>query len=574
MVQKIGKSFFLSGLLFCSLFADSGVLLRVMDMNGQQLTTLGLGVPFIVDVEISGEGAGISEPDVKTSPAIALMPGGTSSSVRTINGHTTVKKNYRYQATVDREGTYLIGPASVEKDGTQIASNSVELQVSAQPQKAESGQHEKVFLEISTSKNNVYWAEAVTFTLRFYHLDDVRLDSIAQPTFPGCKASELKGPVSGTESRDGIMYRYLEWKALLYPEEVGRITLPAVGAHVTMQDTARSSSQFDVFSMMDHMLGGSGQRKTIYSNALILQVKELPEYQEKVTAVGLFTGLSAKVNLDQASQGEGIVYTLELVGAGNFSMLGHPQLTLPEGLKHYESNTKFHSLGAGMHKKDFEYVVQGIEPGSYTIEPQTVTYFDVKNHAYKTLKTKPILVTIAGQKEIKTETIKPDMHDENQSDIFLVEHGTKWRVVPGRFIPWFWFLLLALIPRLFLFLRSGLRFWRNYQERNTVLFNYKNAFKQARLRIKECGKNPKPVDLYHICIDFFAARLQITKSEVSEAVIERALQQRGMSVESIEAWRQFFTHITEAAFASDSSLDTAHIATLLLEWISKFERIL
>lgn len=92
MGQKIGKLVVATAFLFCSLYGDPGVLLRVMDMNGQQLTTLGLGVPFLVDVEISGEGAGISEPDVQTSPVIALMPGGTSSSVRTINGHTTVKK--------------------------------------------------------------------------------------------------------------------------------------------------------------------------------------------------------------------------------------------------------------------------------------------------------------------------------------------------------------------------------------------------------------------------------------------------------------------------------------------------
>ena len=100
MGQKTGKFFLLTLVLFYALAADPQVFLRVVDPHGQQLTTLGLGVPFVVDVEISGEGAGISEPDVKTSPAISLMPGGTSSSVRTINGHTTVKKNYRYQATV------------------------------------------------------------------------------------------------------------------------------------------------------------------------------------------------------------------------------------------------------------------------------------------------------------------------------------------------------------------------------------------------------------------------------------------------------------------------------------------
>jgi hypothetical protein len=576
MVQKIGKLFFVATLWVGILCGQPQVSLHISDSNGQDVEELGVGIPFLVDVEIAGEGAGLSEPQVETDPVVKLVAGGTSSSIRSINGKTTVKKNYRFQGRVDREGTYTIGPAHVQRGAERFSSNSVQIEASRQ-QKLVHENHEKAFVQISTLKETIYRGEKILFSLRFYHLNnEVRVENIEEPKFPGCNATALKGPTTGRETIDGVNYRYLEWRCFLYPQSPGELVIPAVQAHVSETVAMDAHSRLDMFSMMDQMFGGRAQHKNMYSNSLTLDVQDLPAHDPPIAAVGKFTGFTSKVNLDTAAEGEGIVYTLELVGAGNFSMIGHPSIELPDGLKFYDSNSKLNALGANLHKKDFEYVVQGLQAGKYTIEPQTFTYFDVRQKAYRTLKSKPIKIIITpGTIPVKKEQKqKPTIDQTEISTLLPLEQGTKWRFRAPYFIPWLWFALCAFIPLLLWCVQKARVWWVDYQERNAPHYGYRNAFRKARTEIEKCKKDGTVAQLYHICIDLFAARLKLPKTEISENRIERALEQGGMDSKKIAAWKAFFVDITAAAFGSAGTMDKDNLCTVLLEWITKFEKVI
>lgn len=576
MVQKIGKIFFVTMLWVGIISAEPQVSLQISDSNGQDIQELGVGIPFLIDVEISGESGGLTEPRIETKPAIRLISAGTSSSIRTVNGTTTVKKNHRFQGRVDQEGVYTIGPAWVHSGADQFSSNSIEIQASRQ-QRLVNEDHEKAFFKISTPKEKIYRGERVPFFLRFYHLNnDVRLENIEQPTFSDCNATDLKGPTSGKEMIDGVNYRYLEWRCFLYPGRPGELIIPAVQAHISEVVPMDTRGRFDMFGMMDQMFGGRAQHKHLYSNALTLDVQDLPPHDPPITAVGTFSGFTSKVNLDNAAEGEGVVFTLELVGNGNFSMIGHPSIILPDGLKFYDSNAKLNGLGANLFKKDFEYVVQGLRAGKYTIESQSFTYFDIKQKAYRTLKSKPVTIVITpGNTFIKKEDEQqPSIKQEQVTTLLPLEQPTKWRFKIPRFIPWFWFLLLSCVPFVFLGVQKIRKWWMRYEERNAPHYGYRNAFAKARSAVKKCKSDETTTQLYQICIELFAARLKLPTTEISESRIERALHQGGMDAEQITAWKAFFVDITASAFGFSGSMDKNNLCTILLEWITKFEKVI
>ena len=90
----------------------------------------------------------------------------------------------------------------------------------------------------------------------------------------------------------------------------------------------------------------------------------------------------------------------------------------------------------------------------------------------------------------------------------------------------------------------------------------------------QCKKSGSTAELYSICRDLFAARLKLPVSEITETRIERALEQGGMTHEQIATWRSFYADITAASFASSDTGNREHLCVVLLEWITKFERVL
>lgn len=574
LAQRIGR-LFLFLFITSALYANPHVSIQITDANGYETESVGVGVPFLITVEVAGESGGSTSPELEVYPPIHLQASGTSSSIRTINGNTSVKKQYRYQSRIDNEGSYAIGPARVQKDGKEFVSEKVELEITHKQAVPELRQ--AAFLKIETSKQQVFIGEKISFSLRFYYANnDVRIEGIENPTFEGFKATKLKGPKTGKETIEGVIYRYQEWQCVLYPKEVGEVVIPAVNAQVSVA-TSQARGANDLFSFMDQMMGGRSQRQAMYSNAVSLDVKPLPQDESATNAVGRFSGFTAKVNLDKAAEGEGIVYTLELIGDGNFAMIGHPQLHVPEGLKFYDSNTHFSSLAANVFKKDFEYVVQGVQPGTYTLEPQEFTYFDTQQKSYKTLKTKPVKVTITPgsfvsvplEKEVQKQL--PVVSDQELEDALYV---TKWRFSMPRSIEWLWFFLLSFIPVIFsvaLFIKGK---WCEQQEKYAPHYGYKNAFRNAKKQVRQCEKNGSTAELYTICRDLFAARLKLPVTEISETRIERALEEGGMTSEQIATWSSFYADITAASFASADSGNREHLCIVLLEWITKFERVL
>ncbi len=580
MDKKIGKLSIFSILAVFSLFAkDSQSLsLRITDAQGHSLQNAGVGVPFIVSIEqMSDRSQEPSNPRLTLPPDLVSRFNGTSTSTRILNGHTVSKIGYQYQVVASKEGTYSIGPATVHtQDGQNINSNVVTLSVSADQKSIGATQSKQAHLELSVSNAEPFVGESITFYLRFYFVDEgIHLDQVQEPVFKECRATKLTGPVSGTGKFYGSVCNYLEWKATLYPEHDGRLIIPAVAAQCTLPMQVAHSRMGDMFSLINGMFGG-GKSEHIHSNAVVLNVQPLPENAEGVTAIGRFTSFNAKVEQEKAETGEGIIFTLELVGEGNVMMIGHPHLDLPEGLKYYESNAKENLLTDQITKKDFQYVIQAVTAGDYSIPAQTFTFFDTKTKSYKTLTSRPVKITVIG--ESKKSTVVSEVVDKQTVDVASTKDGGELETTFSttksyrKRINWplfGWIIALIVLPAC---LVIGFKQFRNYQEKRMPKTVYKKAFSTARSRIKEIKKAKKSSELYTIFMDLFAARLKIPRAELSETRIEQALKNAGFSDAQILEWRQFFSKtmaVTFSALPHEGDLyEEAH------QWLTAIEVIL
>lgn len=585
MGQKIGN--FLKTLFFAGTFytfaASDQVVVKVIDASGKQVRTVGVGVPFEVQVIVSDTNVHNVQPKIETNPELRISAVGTSTNMTTINGKTTVKKIYTYRTYCNQEGEYIIGPAHVTIGGKDTASSSVTIQASLKVDNKARNQYEPAFLHFDIDKKNLYKGESATVTITCYYVDDqVQLDGIANPSFDGCYAQPLEGPVSGSEVKNGIVYRYLQWRTEIFPEKIGTITLPAIEAEILVHQKQSRDQVVDLFSMMNHMTGGRTSRKMLYSNALSIQVNPLPEYPETVQAVGNFVKLSSLLSAREALQGEGVVYTLELVGSGNFATLPHPSLNLPEGLSVYESNTNIHDLGSGLFKKDFEYIIQGVHPGDYTLDEQSVTFFDTKTKTYKKLSThQSYTLTInaapdtAVQKVADNDDKKDSVIDEKTSlsnKDFSIVHVTKWRERSIRIIPWKWFFVAVFLLMLFsLYKIYGFFFSKTLQTCSSYT-DYYFAAKYAKESLEKAQKENDIQKIYDIFITYFSQRLYLSKELLHSNAIVKMLKERGMPEKTLDSWESFFMELYALKFSYNVSKQNETFYTLAYEWIIKLEK--
>ena len=560
------------------LHSESSVSLRVLDQNGHSLKEAGIGIPFLIEVEVaSSTREEQQQPQLTIPPDLHVVHRGTSSSVRSINGETVVKNFYSYQAVTDQEGAFTIGPATIhlgKKHGQK--SNTVTVKVGAEQKRTAENKRIDVSVELRVATTEPYVGQAVPFFIRFYAASEgVHLEQLQEPTFKGFKHTALQGPATGNATVDGVAYQYLEWKSLLFPTQEGRLVIPSLLAYVTIP-VQNPRGRMDMFSLVNHMFS-SGKTEQVYSNALTLQVKALPPHETPVTAVGKFSSFHAKLSSPDAQTGEGVSLTLELVGEGNFQMIGHPKITLPEGLKYYDSHAKDHVLTDILSKKDFEYVVQAVKPGVYEIPSQTFEYFDTKAQSYKTLQSRAVKLTVTGAVRKSTAVDEEKENDtssiEKPDELPILEKTLKGGGLLARErISWTLFLSMALLLFFPLFWKFGYFLWFSYQLRNASKIGYKRAFTVARGRIEVAQKIKNESEAYHILMDLFATRLHMPRAELSEQDIETALKEAGLSDDKILEWRRFFSKVMAVTFSALPA--EGDLYEQMGQWIMILEQVL
>ncbi|MDR3646586.1 MAG: BatD family protein [Candidatus Babeliales bacterium] len=531
MVRKIGRLFiFLS--LFLSICADDfNLILKAIDAENTPVTEVGLGVPFLMNLTIE---SAKNFNNVQQVPTIDKLANGTikdvgnSTTIKTINGRTTIAKTYQYEVRIDKEGFYHLGPAKIQISGQEYKSNILKLNVLNELNNKKNIAQSSI-LKLSIDKQKLYLGERAQLTIRFYYdSENIRLLSIEDPDLKDFAHDPFELTSSGTHEVGNKDYFYQEFIANIYPKKTGELLIPAVGAYY--EEVKNNLNLFMSFF-------NQAQRKHINSQALKINVKSLPKTSEKIDVVGKFNSFNASVNQNVAVQGEGIVFKLELTGQGNFNNINLTQLKLPDEFNYYDSTHNITKLDNDLEVKTFEFILQSNKSGEFEIPAQQLNYFDTESEKYKQLFTKPISVQIMPLQEQlvveqKEEDILSPVQDKAKPVVNIYEPIQKQKIIGFKL-----FLFLLILPAFICFLVNV---------KNYFLKNYKpDPLKRLQ---KKLNQSNNPHKLYQGFIEYFAAKFNVKEALITQEFIQEKFRTYNMPYDLINKWNVFFIKLNELSY--------------------------
>ena len=267
----------------------------------------------------------------------------------------------------------------------------------------------------------------------------------------------------------------------------------------------------------------------------MIEGKPLPPTDKQCQGVGHFTRFTASLNASQLAEGDAALLTLALEGDYPDSVQT-PVLNLPSELRSYESTSKMSTLH-GTTVQTWEYVVQGLKPGTFTIPAQSIRFFDTNSRQYKTLKTEPLTITYTPSTRAKVvagplEPEKKEIEKERPQERSPVE------------LPWMVFLLLFLIPPC---VQAGSWIVKYYTLRTPrFIQRVRRALilRQTRRTIKKSERLHDPSGLYDTLKRAMIEYCDLPP-ESSEEAIAQALQQQGYDDKTWQALVHEVVHYTE-----------------------------
>lgn len=573
MDKIVGRLLLILAVWWGSFSMGASIELRVVDTDGAPLKQAGVGRPFVLEVTVSGVAQLGQEPQLEGVKAGKLKHIGVR--MMAVNGN--LSSHHRYELRIDVPGTYQLGPATYEHKEQILRSNTVPIVVGKEQigeKKSSDKTAAPILLRLHADKERVVVGERVTCRLRFYLTDsDISLRKLIEQEYPFFRRTPSRGPHKGTEKVEGVEYAYVEWEWDLYPRKEGSYVIPAYGA-----DYDRAIERDDIWGGFGRLLGNYVETKRIYSNALSLEVGPLPPSTRSVQGIGTFFTLHLSAKPMTAKQGEGVVVSIELIGDGDLDSIIIPELCdVPKELKYYESNKivldpATHHAHAG---KRFEYIVQGLKVGSWEIPAQSFYYYDVKQRTYKELRSESIIITITPG----SNYLPPSPHDPHvaigHDDIEDICIGP-WRPATNSAgISWKVFIFLLLSPVLIALYYGGQQVLTKRAQSSYGVMRARNAFRHARVQLKQSDKKKDVGALYSIFSELFADRWQVANGTISVSLIEKRLHEAGMSAEQQAAWNRFFEELSERAFGVyKESNKKDDLFAQAEQWIDRLEKLL
>jgi hypothetical protein len=316
-----------------------------------------------------------------------------SSSYNFINGRSSSTVSRTWVLTATRPGRYVIGPAKSRVGKGVVETDPITIEVtkgSTAPQEpaVAQGQHRdaNLFIALSLSKSKAYVGEQVVATYQLYNryagLEAPQMDP---PKLNGFWSEELDVQGARWEERvvNGLGYRVITIKQqLLIPQRSGTLRIDPMGLTCIV-----GRSFFNRGSTID-----------VKSNAVELTALPLP-----ASAPADFNGavgeleLSVKADRSEVKVDDAIEVEVRLSGRANLKLIEAPKLQFPADFEVYEPRvTDRISLStSGMSgSRGFQYTVIPRHDGSFDLGSVTMSYFDPKAAAYKTLRSAPITITV------------------------------------------------------------------------------------------------------------------------------------------------------------------------------------
>ena len=344
---------------------------------------------------------------------------GRSTSIQVINGKTTKSSQFTYTYVLAPKsvGKFTLPVATVKVKGKELTSNAVTVEVVSDGESSDSRtpsqqnrrntdtggiSGDDLFMRLTLDRTDVVVGEPVTAVLKLYQRVNIAgFEDAKFPSFNGFWSQEVEAPTNiefRRESYDDKIYNVAVLrKYVLIPQQSGTITIdPAelvclVNIRVSTSGTA---SIFDGFFDDYRTI-----RKRIYSSAYKVNVKPLPSGAPASFGggVGDFS-ISARLSKDSLVTHEAASLVVTIKGKGNVSLLEAPEVSFPPDFEVYDTKTTENTdkaSGGTTGSKTYEYPFIPRSHGDFAIAPISYSYYDISQGKYVTLKTKPIMFSVA-----------------------------------------------------------------------------------------------------------------------------------------------------------------------------------
>ena len=586
-----------------------------------------VGERFQVVFSANADGRNFTAPSFEGFTVVGGPFTSTSSSVQMVNGSVTrtTTNSYTFALQAYKEGTFRVGPASLNVKGTKITSEPFDIKVvpddgshaapsgggaaSGQSQAQQNTNDPQVsgkdlFLRVVPSKKSAYVGEQVVLTYKLYTKVPVSsLSVVKAPSYAGFWTKDISDNTGGTlrqssEYINGIEYTSAEiQKVVVAPQRAGKLTLDPMVIECIAQirrenNRQRSMDPFEEF-FNDPFFNRNitNVKKELTSNSFVLEVKSLPEANKPASFAGAVGNYNFKSDIDmtELKTNEAFTLTYTVSGTGNIELLQMPEPVFPPDFEVYDpkisTSTDVTANGLSGTKKA-EYLVIPRRAGSFTVPAVEFSFFNPSNGAYQTLSSKPY--------EIQVEKGRDDegggIYASNQEDIKYLGNDIR-HIMTGNphlrpqrsafFGSSAYYVALLALLLAFILLLILLKN-REKMEKDTAATRNRKADKVARGRLKRAAQflKDKDQDKFYVEMSqalwgYIADKLGIERSKLSMDTVSETMKEKSVPDELTQQFVDTLNSCEFARFAPGSAEEKMDdLYQRGIEVISKAEKVL
>ena len=428
--------------------------MTVITVNAQRITVsapsrVAAGENFRVAYTITTQDVEDFRSSMRSTDEVEVIAGpytSKMSSISMVNGHTSATSSvtYTYTLYANKAGVYNIPPAHAKINGRNVASTAVKIVISGHARgnspsastrsNGPSGIREagtpisgnELFIKVSANKKRVHEQEPILLTYKVYTTLELTQLEGKMPDLTGFHTQEVKLPQQKSfhiERVNGRPYRCVTWSQyVMYPQMTGSLKIPSITFHGIVVQENRSVDPFEAF-----FNGGSGYvevKRDIVAPGLSVVVDPLPTRPAGFSGgVGKFN-ISAQLSAKEVKAGNPVTLRVVIGGIGNLKLIKQPVVKFPKDFDQYDAKvtdkTKLTANGLeGNMVYDFLAVPRN--QGDYTIPAVELTYYDVAQNAYRTLRTQAFNLHVT--KGDGRSTSVADYANDKDTDIHPIKLG-------------------------------------------------------------------------------------------------------------------------------------------------------
>jgi len=618
------KRVFISIITILFLYTGNGFAQDVR-FSGQAKPVVAVGETFTLVYTLNAQGTNFRGPAIQGFDIISGPSTSTSSSVRFINGSTTMSITYSYtyliQAT--KEGSFDIPAASVQVNGKQLSSNTVNIKVvkNANAQGGVQGQGSvgqgrgggqasagggsvnDVYIRAFASNSNPLQGEGIFITYKIYFKVNISQPYISKlPSFAGFWSPNLSKEndklQQTTQMIDGEQYSVADIRKIaLFPLKSGKLVIDPLEltcvAQVKRQTKTKTGDPFfdDFFNDSFFNSGVANVEKNLKSNPVVINVQPLPEAGKPIDfsgAVGNFT-FHSEIDKTRLKTNEAVTLKCTVSGKGNLQLIDKMNVSFPPDFESYEPKVNSSIQAAGSEvsgTQTFEYLLIPRKAGKFNIKPISFSYYDLSKRKYITLSSPEFTIevekgsgesasvmTYSGANKEEIKYIGSDIRHIRERVSGLAPIGSSFYL---SVVFWLFFIIPSALFLIFLVL------WRKLAARrsDTILMKNLKATKVARKRLQKAEEFKKSAqqDQFYIAISqalwgYLSDKFSIPLSELSTDSVYEALNNKNVNESIIKQFIETLNNTEFARFApGEKTVNMERIYSEALEIISKMER--